>query len=73
MFDLGQKVSLKSSQLLLVVFFRLEQSSLSKDTAMIALQRAKEKFSDNFGHYILELFNVLAKFPFIASNVVIDK
>ena len=66
-------MSLKSSQLLLVVFFRLEQSSLSKDTAMIALQRAKEKFSDNFGHYILELFNVSAKFLFIASNVVIDK
>ena len=38
----------------------------------VDVQRAKEKFSDNTGHNILELYNVLVKVGFATSKMKLD-
>ena len=40
--------------------------------SLVDVQRAKEKFSDNTGHNILELYNVLVKVGFATSKMKLD-
>ena len=65
MFAVGQKVSLESSRLLLVMVFRIEHSTLRKNMA-------KGNISDKPRHNITEHFNILEKFPSITTKLVFD-
>ena len=47
------------------MFFQKLESSVD-------VQRAKEKFSNNTGHNILELYNVLVKVGFATSKMKLD-
>ena len=84
MFNSGQKVSLGGFQFLLVELFRIEHSSLSKNRAILGesthyskcreqkKKKERKKRNLNLGHNILELFNILAHFPFTTSKGVLD-
>ena len=79
MFDLGQKMSLESFQIWLVVFFCLIEPSFLSEIGLfsetwisIQSEETKKIFLGNTGHIILELCNILEKFQFTTNKVVLD-
>ena len=74
MFSLDQKLTLESfHHSLLVVFdrtnlFEPNEHFLQKFKSSLEVQRAKRKFSDNLGHNILELYNVLVQIQLSTSK-----
>ena len=78
MFDLGQKFNFKKlstlliDSFLIVVTFGPNEQFFQKFESSLEVQRAKRKFSDNRGHNILELYNVLVQIRFTASKTKRD-
>ena len=78
MLNFGQKVSLESFQLLVVVYFRTENFCLSKNRAIsrdwnpYSKCKNQKKISQTVLNIILKLFNILAKFPFTTDKMLLD-
>ena len=79
MFDLGQKFDFRKFPNLLICSFLIEvnifepnEYFFQKFSSSLEVQRAKRKFSDNPGHNILELYNILVQIRFITSKTKLD-
>ena len=77
MFDLVKKVIKKLSKfadgLFYIKTFSFEKKiGLFPETEIMWRVRVKQKFSENLGHNILELSNILEKFRFTTSKAVLD-
>ena len=74
----GQKADFKSFQLCLLVFF--DRTNLSEPNehffqlfeSSLEVLRAKIKFSDNHGHNILKLYNILTQVRITTSKKKFD-